>query len=422
MPVQLIESFKSAIATKALSVLGYGKLQQVQSSFTIQAYNQIYPSWYSYKVIKAYKTLDDIFSVVNRLAKTSAAIPLWGYNSEMEDLPATDKLAVFLRSLTYNQKLELYTWLYLRGECFIYKVKTLGVNGKVDKLHFINPSCVSLILTNEWPEYVEQYWYVDHQRGLDIKIPADEIMFIKNFNPSDDYQQSWRGLSPVDVLVKRLTRMESNMNNSVAQMQNGGVPGVMYAKDVPNTAPGKVVIDAMKDNFSRFLKNSDNKGAPMIQAGEMGYFAIGSDLVDMESIALEKIDFKKICNAWGISDVLFNSDSAATESNVKEMIRQMYLNAVKPTVTMVEDCFNTELVTDFGAGIRIIKHDFDGIPELQESMQDKMIAMAAAPVMIPNDILEAMGYQRDPNPMMDMPLIKTGYQPIDDFEPLPPIE
>jgi hypothetical protein len=42
--------------------------------------------------------------------------------------------------------------------------------------------------------------------------------------------------------------------------------------------------------------------------------------------------------------------------------------------------------------------------------------------MIPNDILEAMGYQRSPDPAMDLPLIKSGYEPIDNFEPLPPIE
>jgi HK97 family phage portal protein len=403
-------------------MLGLKAIQGIATGITIQTFNQIYPSWHSWKVIKAYKTLDDIFSVVNKLSAKAASVPIYGYDQNMEDLPETDKLTVFLRTLTFTQRIEMFTWLYLRGEVVIYKQKTLGVNGTVEKIAFINPSFITLVLTDTWPEEVQQYWFRDPNRGIDTLLERDEVMFIKNFNPSDDYREGWRGYSSVDALTKRLVRMESNMNNSVAQMQNGGVPGVMYAKDIPNTAVGKTAIDQMKENFGRFSTNSANKGAPFIQAGEMGYFQIGSSLVDMDSIELEKIDFKKICNAFSTFDILFGSDSASTESNVKEVRQMNWTDAIIPKIQLVEDAFNQELVTDFGVGFKQVKFDLGSVKDLQQNQLDLIKSLAAAPVMIPNDVLEAMGYDRVDDPTMDLPLVKTGYQPLDQFEPLPPIE
>lgn len=412
--MQLINSIKA--------LLGIDRAVRVQSQIIIQSYNQAYPAWTSWKVIKAYKILDDIFSVVNRIATTAAAIPVYGYNQDMEDLAGTDKLAVFLRSLTYNQRFELFTWASLRGECFILKQKTLGVNGSVEKIYFLNPNYTTVVLSDTFPREIVGYRYCDANQGVDNYYPADEVIFIKRFNPSDDYLEAIRGLSNVDVLWQRLTRMESNMKNSVSQMQNGGVPGVMFFKDIPNTTAGKQAIDMAKTNIGKYFVNPDNKGAPLIQAGEVGYIPMGLSLVDLDSIELEKIDFKKVCNTWGVSDRLFNNDATGSEISDDNAQEGLYINAVIPLLTLVEDAFNTELVTDFGVGVRQVKFDVSGVWVLQKIMLQKVKVLSESPVMIPNDVLEAMGYERNPDPTMDMPLIKTGYQPIDQFEPLPPIE
>jgi phage portal protein BeeE len=170
------------------------------------------------------------------------------------------------------------------------------------------------------------------------------------------------------------------------------------------------------------MGNSNNKGAPIIMPGDMNYIPLGLKLADMEVADLAAIDFKKICNAYSVSDVLFNNDSSSTESNVKEMVRLMYTNAVLPVVMMVRDCFNNEVLPYFNGRAVAIKYDVSEVTELQDDMKAKADVFAALPVMIPNDVLEAFGYQRDERPEMDMPFIKSGYSAIDDFEPLPDIE
>lgn len=407
-------------------ILGIDKLKSelkaYQSTTTLHLYNQIFPSWKSHKAIAAYNLIDIVNSVVNKLAKTAAKLPIYAYDKNRVDLPETDKLVMFLQSLTYLQKLTLYTWLFLSDECFIYKEKTLGVNGTVEKIHFLNPSFITLVISNDFPQEIVQFIYTEPNTGFGKTLERDEVVFIHGFNPTTDPYQRWRGLPKTDVLCQRLTRMESNMKNSVAQMQNGGVPGVLFVKDLPHTKVSQPVISGIKDSWKGFLSNPANKGAPNIQAGDFGYLPIGSSLVDLASIDLEKVDNKAVCNVWGISDILLNSDSASTESNVKEQVKQMYTNAVMPYTTLVDDALNTQFVSDFGAGFRYLKTDFSDVYELQTTMKDKVDALAAAPVMIPNDVLEALGYDRIEDENMDKPLIKSGYEPIDNFEPLPPIE
>jgi hypothetical protein len=53
-------------------------------------------------------------------------------------------------------------------------------------------------------------------------------------------------------------------------------------------------------------------------------------------------------------------------------------------------------------------------------MNDKANVFAAMPVIIPNDVMEAFGYERYDDPLMDVPYMKTGYQPISDFDIAPP--
>ena len=55
-------------------------------------------------------------------------------------------------------------------------------------------------------------------------------------------------------------------------------------------------------------------------------------------------------------------------------------------------------------------------------MLKKAQALAAAPVMVPNDVRQAMGYDRSDDPLMDLDYIKTGYQPITDFTDIPSVE
>jgi len=384
---------------------------QVAASFT-NFNTQIFPHYNILKEEFIYQIMDDIYSVVSRLATIAAGIPFTACKEDGSELPAKDKLNVFLKTLTFEQLEQFYTSLLLSGEVFAYKEKIdFGVNAGVQRVEYLLPANMVVIISDTFPTRIVGYRYYDSFNGYTKDFGLDEIMFVRKFNPTRDIQLRYRGMSAVTALKNRLVRVQSELDVSIAQMQNGGLPGVMYEKQPMEVgAMGK-----RQDNFAKFLNNSSNKGAPYMLNGDIGYFAIGSALADMQLADLADIDFKKICNAFSVSSVLFNDTSASTESNVKEMRKDMMTNAVLPEVRRLEDGLNTQVVPDIQTTGKICK-DISGISELKEDQKKIADAYAAMPVFRPNDVIEAMGGEKSDDELMDKYYIKTGYVAIEDME------
>ncbi len=384
----------------------------------------IFPNWESVREIDAYIIFDDVYSVVSRLATSSAQVGFEAYNDNTdEDLPPTDNLSIFLRQLTFEQKEELYLWLYLSGEVFMYKdALLLGPNKGKLKTYFLHPSFVTLILDPVFPHPIIGYRYQDTQTTFTLE--ANQVIYIKQGkNPTTLYDQRFRGLGAMKALAQRLTRLQANMSASVSQMQNGGVPSIVYDKtpgvdvnygNAQASNNEATIMGQHKDNFSRFLRNSDNKGAPYFAAGEMGVIQLGLSLVEMDALVMADIDFDKICNAFSISSVLFNNKKASTESNVKEMRKDMYTNAIIPNVLRVCNALTYGTQDIFGQG-KCVRPELSEIPELQQDMKDKATAWAALPAFIPNEMRESMGMDQLDDPQADLLYIKNGYTLLDDL-------
>lgn len=380
-----------------------------------QFYTQIFPN---YKVVKeqmVYQTMDDIYAVVSRLAMTSAMVPLYGEGKDGTEVDNADNVNFILDQLTFQFKEATYLNLLTSGEAFILKKRLeLGPNAGRIKLKNLNPANIVVQVSEYFPFEITGYTYQDAGRGLSFFIPVEDVIYIKLENPTVDANEQIRGLSPIRVLTMRLTRLQAQMDVSVSQMQNGGLPGVLYDK-----SPGFGIDEANmhKENFGAFVKNKANKSAPYIWGGDVGYVPIGSTLADLDLASLADIDFDKICNVYGVSSTWFNNKKAATESNVKEMVRLIYTNAVLPNVMRFQDAINDQLISQIGTEARI-RYDISDITELQKDMRDKAETYARLPIIVPNEVREGMGWDRIDDPMMDKPLVKAGYYPIEDLTPL----
>lgn len=362
-----------------------------------------------------YRTMDDVYSVVSRLAVTSAMIPFYG-RQQNEELPnANDKILDIEKQLTFEMKEKMYLSLYTTGEIFLKRqVIELGPNAGKTKLYLLNPSFIEVELSKGWPYDIMGYRYNDNKGNYET-FRADEVVFIKLENPGFDDEGKARGLSPISVLKHRVTRLQSSMDISVSQLQNGGLPGVLYDESPIFDA---AAANMHKENFANFLNNPANKNAPYIMGGKIGYVSIGSTLADLDLAKLADLDFDKICNVYGISSTWFNNHSAATESNVKEMVRQVYTNAVLPNVMRVVDALNEQLVPMVGSTSKLV-YDLSDVTELQEDMLAKANAYSAMPVIIPNEVRQGLGFERVDDPLMDLPLVKMGYQTIEDVAAVP---
>ena len=397
-----------------------------------QIRTMIFPNWQSVKEIEAYIIFDDVFSVVSRLATSSAQVDLVCYNDTTnEELPPTDPMCKYIKTLTLGEKEIMYTWLYLTGEVFMFKDRVqFGPDKTKLKTPFMHPSFMTVILSDVFPNPIIGYRYQDTQTTFTLN--ADEVIYAKYFNPTTRYNERHRGMSPIKALAQRLTRLQANMSASVSQMQNGGVPSIVYDKSVGVeqrygsggvAQNNEVTISGQhKDNFARFLRNPENKGAPYFTDGEMGVLPLGLSLVEMDALVMGDVDFDKICNAYSISSVLFNNKKASTESNVKEMRKDMYTNAIIPNVMRMCHAITRGTVDVFGEN-KCCKPDISKIPELQQDLKSKADGWAALPAIVINEMRVAMGEDELTDPIADALIIKTGYQLAEDLtmsvEPIP---
>ena len=376
---------------------------------------QIFPHWRAVKEQDAFKTMDMIYSIVSKLATAAAMVPFLGFDKKKNtDLNEKDKLVKFLDTLGFEEKEKMFIYLWLCGEVFMLKNKIeLGVNKGLQSVSFLHPARVVVVLSETFPVEVVGYIYFDAERGVQFNIPVEDVVAVKFFNPTPFNQDEWRGLSPIKVLARVLTMTSSIDDAATAQVQNGGVPGIVYDK-TPGLAPD--VIGQRRDNFGKFLRNSDNKGAPYFSANELGYLALGTKLSDMEIEALSQAGFERMCNAYGVSSVLFNNKQASTESNVQEMIKEMYTSTIMPNVIRVQDAMNKGLLGDIET-TGVIKADFTNIKPLQDDMAKKVTALKDAWWLTGNEKREEMTYDNMvEQPLMDEILIPTGLQKLEDLD------
>lgn len=477
----LFDFFQKTRTIKALSAQ-VQKLQQrsFQAITNVNRNMAIYPSYDITSNAERYATGDDVYSIIRMLATTSALIPIYAYkvvNDEaqkkltkikqphykqfeakalqvkaLEDLPDTDRVEMLMENPSeFQSKFEfyesVYTNLFYGGEAFLLKERpSFGVNaGLPIFMHSLFPQNIILKVTDTLPRRVVAYDYTVDGRKVYENIPLEDMIHIKYYNPSMDFSGSeLRGLSPLKVLSKRLSRLDSNMNTSVAQLQNGGVETIVFDKTLGGDLDAAEVIGKRKDNFYRFLKNPGNAGSPYFASGEMGAIQLGLSLANLSVLELANVDFKKLCNAFGTSDILFNSDAASTESNVTVMEKRMYTNTVLPNVYRVRDALKMGLLNEFEKGRsfsqvnesgeletvtvkgdkikRDLQADISEIPSLQEDMLKMAQWMNISPQITYNERRQMMKFDKLDNPIYDEPFLPANIQTAEDLvmvDPLP---
>jgi HK97 family phage portal protein len=304
------------------------------------------------------------------------------------------------------------------GELFLYKeVIELGPNAGKVILHPMKGANVIVNISQTFPQHVISYRYFD--MGFDGTLSTEEVIHVKYYNPSITNGQQWRGLSPLQVLTKRLTRLNAGMDASVAQMQNGGVPGIVYEKS-------DFAIETLgqrKNDFANYLRNSSNKGAPYFAAGEMGYLPLGLSLADMDVSSLSGVDFTKLCNAYKFPEILLNNQDSSTYSNVASAEKMLYTNSILPNIYLMRDAIIKGVIPMYALdGVRrTIEIDLSEIPALQEDMKMQADALNAMWWTTPNEKRDMMGFEELAEPMMDQIIIDSGKQLITDLGAVPDV-
>lgn len=410
--------------------------------------------------VKTMITEYDIYSIWKKIAKTAAGVPINVYKVKDENALKAYEYAskqhnytvqsFIKKEILKTKALEMvqeshplqvlldnpngvysknefregvYGFRLATGNTYIYTpLLEFGPNaGKPAELHLMPSQFTAPVVAQTWPRSILGFKMT---LGNVIDFPAEEVVHIKYFNPEFTVDGSELvGLSPLKAGGNLIARKEGETAYTVSSFQNHGISGVMANESLDESVSPEA-FGKMKSDFYSESAGARNAKKILFSHGKWKYTKIGLSPVDMDVLKSEVHSFKKACNLYGISDVLFNNDAASTESNVKEMVKQMYLNAVLPEVRAFVDALNLKVTPLFnGKGEKFyVDCDISGISELQEDMKQLMEVFAGLPIMIPNLIMEAFNYGKSPDPLMDKVYIKAGYTQLEDLDAIPPLD
>jgi len=418
--------------------------------------------------LNAYATVDDLYSIVRKIAKTCKRIPFYVYEiksekefgkyrlmqrkaqqngysiktmwdikelqtKSLEIIGEQDPLQMLLDNPnSFQSKDEFYEAAYtfplLTGNEYIFmNVLDAGANAnQVFDMYHLPPNYTFPVRSNTFPRTIIAYEWI--MGGIQI-LQTTNVIHRKYFNPIYDFNgNELVGLSPLHAAQKTLTQIGNErdfMNNA---LKNSGAGGFMSMEDdLSIEAWNAIKEDVLKEIGGINDARNSNVNAKKIAAlaGKWKYNPINLSPADMDLVKQSFLTFKKMCNVFGVSDIWFNSDTASTESNVREMVKQAYTNCVLPEVTSMRDALQNNLVyykNDLGIKLpryndgvnRIIDYDATDIVELQEDMANVTARFNNMPAFRVNDLFEAVGFGKLDDPNADVVLVKQGYVPLAD--------
>lgn len=413
--------------------------------------------------VEEYCTSEDVYAIVSRIAKTAAMIPLKVYRVKdekalkiyetaiaqknystttllknqflkfkaLEEVPDDNPLQLLLDNpnpqyskTEYNEG--SYTFRLLTGNNYEHApLLEFGVNaGRPSELWLMPPQWTSIQVSTTWPRMIIAYRL---QIAELITLKTEEVIHTRKFNPRYSYAgNELIGMSPLEAGAKVLDRGEAETDYSVNAFQNSGISGIIANETLRADEVTQEVLGKMKTDFYNEAAGVQNARKLLFMAGKISFTQVGLSPVDMDVLASEIRTFKKLCNLYGVSDMLFNNDGIGNGIGGKTDIvfKDLYTNAAFPEVDAKRDAYNSFLVPKFNTPKEkyFIDKDITGITELQDDMKDMANVLNTNPIMNPFVVAQAFGW--DTTGVENKWFIKNGYQTIEDammgaIQPLP---
>lgn len=391
---------------------------------------------------KGYRINPIVFSVVNQMCDKSKSVPF--YVKKIKDQKALKKLKRFDRAVGNNlsskqlfdrQQLKALafdeeemdfpmerpnpnqTWqdiislykLFLKttGNFYLLKVSPdNGLNKGVPQLVYVLPSDKMELVLKKDADLLYDENPIDYFKltdgDINIRFEKENVIHVKTPNPFYDQNGSHLyGLSPMASLLKNIESSNDALDNNIKTLKNSGVFGYFYGADKSNLTPEQV------SQFKQNLQNADKQSGRLSKlvgsSVPIEFQRLSLDTTELQPFEYLKYDQKQICNVFGWSDLLLNSDSNMTYNNIKEERKRVVTDNIKPDLDLLAAALNDEFIPLFkGYEQAEMEFDITELPEMQENIKE-MIEWMQKAWLTPNEIRLAAKYETIDIDGMDVP-------------------
>ena len=207
---------------------------------------------------------------------------------------------------------ELIAFGKLTGNRYVYGIKPDTGNGKYKELYVL-PSQVIEINSGGLMQPVKDYT-IDYNGSH--RIPAEEVLHIKDFNPFYDGTGSHLyGMSPLRAGLRSMQANNDALTTGVKYLQNQTARGVLMSEEGDlNEAQAR----QLKDKFKKQYQGANNAGDVIITPKKLSWVNFGLSASDLSLLEQYDATIKDLCNIYTVPVQLLNNTSASTYNNQKE--------------------------------------------------------------------------------------------------------
>ena len=273
-----------------------------------------------------------VYTVINKLAKAAARLPLPVYERKDDDRPRLDShpLAQLLRAPNEGMTgYDLWIWTSssfdIFGEAFWFKKRA---NGAVVALYPLNPASMTY-------DGKKRSWRFDNGSSVMDPIADTDLVHFRSFHPD-----GIRGLSPLEPLRSTLENEWHARNATSSFWLRGARPGVALQHPGNLSEPAQ---QRLKAQWESLTAGSGNTGASVVLEEGMKAETLTLTAEEAQYIETRKLNREEVCGAFDVPPPVVHILDRATFSNITEQMRSMYRDTMAPRLKHFEAAIELDL-------------------------------------------------------------------------------
>lgn len=254
------------------------------------------------------------------------------------------------------------------------------------------------------------------QLGSVRPLESGEVIFSRYWNPDYDTAGSHlRGLSPLKAGSKLTTLSNSGLTRGVAMVDNAGAAGILFEKPVQGfEGMSPEQAGSLKLKVNSEVMGAENTNSISVANGDLGYINFGMKGSEIELLDSMKLTRERIAALYNAPPGLFDPDKSG-EHNAREFKKELITSACIPELDSIRDDFN-ELAKLYGGEDIYVDYDLTVFPELSEDHTALAARLGNMWYVTPNEKRLMFGMDEDTDePLMNTYFVPTGLTPIEDL-------
>lgn len=238
------------------------------------------------------------------------------------------------------------SFLDLTGNAFLYIERFVKTN-RPSKLYVLHPSLVRPVLDQNNMLNVAYY---EIGTKTQLKLPSQDVIHIKNFNPRQMLPYEGLGSSIVESIASSILTDESARQWNYNFFQNSARPDGFLTTDKKLS---KEEIDQIREKFISKYAGTDNAHKIGLLSGGMDFKQVSLSQKDIDFIEQSRMSKDEILSAFGVPRSEVGLTDGLPRANLDGSSYVFSKNTIEPIMRKITNAFIKKLLLSYEDGLEL---------------------------------------------------------------------